>query len=216
MERREAIKNIGFSLGAMVAAPSVLGLLQSCQAQEEPWIPVFFTEDQGKFVKKLVNTFLPASGSLPSATEVNVHVFMDKFSQEVMSVDIKPVFRRTINQVLAELLTISGKEAIGDVNSESYEKLLNTYLVKSKTEHKKMMRKVEEYKAQNDGELTGIAKELSFYDFLNNFRDMAVWAYKTNEVVGETIMAYQPVPGEQRGCVDLQEATGGMGWSLTR
>ncbi|MDE0472411.1 MAG: gluconate 2-dehydrogenase subunit 3 family protein [Ekhidna sp.] len=216
MERREAIKNIGFSLGAMVATPSMLGLLQSCQAQEDPWTPMFFTEDQGKFVKKLANTFLPASGNLPSATEVNVHVFMDKFSQEVMSVDIKPVFRRTISKVIADLLTISGKETIGDVNSESYEKLLSTYLLKSKTENQKIMRKVKEYKAQNDDELAGIAKELIFYDFFNNFRDMVVWAYKTNEVVGKTIMAYKPVPGEQRGCVDLLEATGGMGWSLIR
>jgi len=214
MERRKAIKNIGLSFGAMAAAPSMLSLLQSCQIRETQWTPVFFTEDQGKFVKKLANTLLPTSGNLPSATEVNVHVFIDKFSQEVMSVDVKPAFREVVDKVITELLTISGEETISEVDSASYEKLLNTYLVQSKAAHEEIMRKVEEYIVQNDGELTGMDKKLSFYDFLNNFRDMAIWAYQTNEVVGETIMAYKPVPGEQRGCVDLQETTGGMAWSL--
>lgn len=215
MERRKAIKNIGLSFGAMVAAPSALTLLQSCQAQETPWTPTFFSEDQGKFVRRLADVLLPASGSLPSATEVNVHIFIDKFSQEVLSVDLKPSFRKIIDEVMAELLSLSGEEFIGDVDAASYETLLSTHLAKSKEAHKEIMDKVGEYLAENNGDPAGMDKSLRFYDFLYNFRNMAIWAYKTNEVVGETIMAYKSVPGEQKGCVDLDETTGGMAWSLS-
>ena len=76
------------------------------------------------------------------------------------------------------------------------------------------MRKIETHKNQNNGELTGMGKKLRFFYFLDNFRNMAIGAYKMNEVVGEKIMAYKPVPSEQKGCVDLQVATGGMAWSL--
>ena len=43
---------------------------------------------------------------------------------------------------------------------------------------------------------------------------MTVNAFKTNEFIGEEVLAYAPIPGEQKGCVDLMEATGGKAWSL--
>ena len=78
MKRRKAIKNLGMSMGAMVATPSILSLLQSCQGTEEVWIPTFYTEEEGKFVKSLIEVMLPASGDLPGASELNLHVFIDK------------------------------------------------------------------------------------------------------------------------------------------
>jgi len=27
-------------------------------------------------------------------------------------------------------------------------------------------------------------------------------------------LAYSPIPGQQKGCVDLEETTGGRAWSL--
>lgn len=191
-----------------MATPSVLSLLQGCQAPETPWTPAFFTEGQGKFVRKMVDVMLPAVGDLPSATEVNVHLFIDKFCKEVISIDDKPVFRRNLSGVINELLALSGEENIAEVDEDEYEKLLTTYLVKSKEEHKEIKQRVES-SASDD-----LDNETRVYDFLYNFRDMSVWAYKTNEVVGESILAYTSVPGEQRGCVDLRETTGGMAWAM--
>jgi len=45
-------------------------------------------------------------------------------------------------------------------------------------------------------------------------RDNTVWAYKTTEEIGENVLAYDPIPGVQLGCVSLKEATGGKAWSL--
>jgi len=50
--------------------------------------------------------------------------------------------------------------------------------------------------------------------FANQLRSMTINAFKTNEYIGENVMAYAPIPGEQKGCVDLMEATGGKAWSL--
>jgi hypothetical protein len=43
---------------------------------------------------------------------------------------------------------------------------------------------------------------------------MTITAFKTNEYIGEIILAYVPIPGQQKGCVDLMEATGGKAYSL--
>jgi hypothetical protein len=45
-------------------------------------------------------------------------------------------------------------------------------------------------------------------------RSLAVSAFKNSEVIGETVLAYAPVPLEQKGFVFLKEATGGRGWAL--
>jgi hypothetical protein len=50
--------------------------------------------------------------------------------------------------------------------------------------------------------------------FANELRSLTVSAFKTNEYIGENVLAYAPIPGEQKGCVDLMEATGGKAWSL--
>ena len=42
---------------------------------------------------------------------------------------------------------------------------------------------------------------------------MSINAYKISETVGETVLAYEPVPGSYF-CGDLNELTGGRSWSL--
>ena len=37
---------------------------------------------------------------------------------------------------------------------------------------------------------------------------------KPNEYIGENVLAYAPIPGDYKGCVDLMETTGGKAWSL--
>ena len=50
--------------------------------------------------------------------------------------------------------------------------------------------------------------------FARQLRSFTIRAFKTNEYIGENVMAYAPIPGQQKGCVDLMEATGGKAWSL--
>lgn len=137
----------------------------------------------------LVNTILPPSGELPGAVKVNVHVFIDKFIKEVTSVDDKPIHRSTVEKSMQALLAMSGEEKIEEVDNEAYIQFLNTYLKNW----------------EGDEEVN---------QFLAQMRSMAIWSYKISEQVGENVMVYKPVPGEQKGCVDLQEATGGKAWSL--
>ena len=87
MERRKAIKNIGLSFGAFVATPTALSVLQSCGPAMEPCAPAFLSEDNGKLLRKLVDGILPGVDDLPSGTGANVHVFIDKYLDEVMPLE---------------------------------------------------------------------------------------------------------------------------------
>ena len=57
-------------------------------------------------------------------------------------------------------------------------------------------------------------EEKSAASFTTELRDLTINAFRTNEYIGENVLAYQPVPGRNVGCVDLDEATEGKAWSL--
>jgi len=209
MKRRDAVKNLGMAFGTFVVTPTAIGLLQSCQAPQTKWIPAFYSEEEGKVVRRLVDAFLPSVEDLPSATEVNVHVFVDKFVKDVMDFEDRKAHRESLQVTIKELLAVSGNENIDELESSDYDEFLASNLSKSKEEDEAISATV-----SGADDPSSLPAEARVYSYLTGLRGMSIWAYKSNELVGETILAYKPVPGEQRGCVDLHEATGGRVWSL--
>ena len=202
-------------MGALVATPSMVSLLQSCQGTEEVWIPSFYTEEEGMFVRNLIKTILPASGDLPGADELNLHVFIDKYQKEVLTVDDKGPHRKSLRLALDDLIKDSGEENIAGVSSSDYEQLLTKHLSGSYQEQQAMVDEIDDFLDANNDDPSGLSESLRIYMFLNDLRSLSVWAYQINEYVGENILAYKPIPAEQQGCVDLQETTGGKAWALS-
>ena len=84
MERRSAIKNLGMAFGYSITAPTIISLVQSCKSKVEvDWNTSFFSPEEGQVLKLLVDIFLPKTDT-PSASELNVHVFIDELADKVM------------------------------------------------------------------------------------------------------------------------------------
>ena len=94
------------------------------------------------------------------------------------------------------------KTKLKKIDLNSITELLDFYLVKNKSKHDIWINNF-----MNTGE------SLS-YIFLNSFRKLLINAFKTNQYIGENILVFRPVPGEQKGCVDLQETTNGIAWTI--
>ena len=69
------------------------------------------------------------------------------------------------------------------------------------------------YQAYND-EKDPKNEDAIIFKTLDNLRSSSIWAFKTTEEIGENVLAYVPIPGSQKGCIPLSEATGGKAWSL--
>ncbi len=192
MKRREALRNIGLTAGFIVATPSLISLLQSCTSDSNTWMPVFLTEEQGLVVKKLVDIILPKTDT-PSASEVNVPEFLDKYINEVLEIKDQEKIRAAFNS-LVTLIKTDYNDNLNKVTEENYKDLLDNHMLLNQPSTPK------------DDPLTTS-------DLLNMVKGMTIYAYKNSEVVGETILAYDPVPGAYF-CGDLQELTGGKSWSL--
>lgn len=194
MKRRDALKNIGLSAGFVLATPSVFSLLQSCKSDVATWTPSFLSREQGFVLKGLVNIILPKT-DIPSANDVNVAEFIDKYFDEVYMENEQDEIKNSFNN-LTTFLKTNYKDNLSKISDKDYMDLLDNHMVLNSEE------------ANN---LDSISKDIS--DLLNKIRSMCINAYKISETVGETILAYDPVPGATY-CGDLNELTGGKSWSL--
>ncbi len=197
MKRRDALKGLGLSLGYVIATPSVLSMLQSCKTDVNQWKPIFFTVAEGTVLRNLIDLMLPKTEATPGALDVNVPEFLDLYASKVYSEEQQSKFKKTIQEIIDELLISSGK--VSKISIEDYDALLSKYLKADKV--------TQDLFKNNE-------KEKTVFEALINLRNTSVWAYKTSELIGETVLAYAPIPGKQQGCISLEEATNGKAWSL--
>ncbi len=155
MKRRNALKNIGMVMGYSVATPTLVSLVQSCKEEVAiDWQPNFFRPEEGQILKLMVDVFLPKTDT-PSASELNVHVFIDGLADKVMYgeeeflnlplnkqnieniedryVDTgyfirhsRDFFRTTLNAFITRALDQAGKEDILELTSPDLEKTLQS------------------------------------------------------------------------------------------
>ena len=216
MERRSALKNMGMAFGYAVATPTLLSLLQGCKDKPAyaEWTPGFLDKGQGQALATTLDVILPRTDT-PSATEVNVHAFIDSYLDEVMPLDQRDFTMMKMEKFYDRALEDSGKTELAELEAADIEPVLATYLRKRTDEEEQAHNEaVMDYMQaiMQGGEAT-LDDEVARYTFANELRDLATWAYKSSEKVGEEVLAYLPIPGEYIPCGDLQELTGGKAWS---
>lgn len=215
MDRRKALRNMGLAMGYTVATPTLISIMQSCKGETVlEWTPDFFTRDQGAALTKLVDIIIPKTET-PSASEVQVNLFIDSFINEVVEKEEQDFLKMTMNRFMDKALKDSGTEMPADLSAKDLEKTLAEALKVSKEERKSMFEEIETYtEALAKGETPSLDDKVSRFSFCNTLRDFTIWGYKTSEYVGEKVLEYRPLPGEYIPCGDVQELTGGKAWSL--
>lgn len=217
MKRRSALKNMGMVFGYSVAAPTLLSILQSCKDKPAyaDWTPSFFDKEKGYGLAQTVDVILPKTDT-PSATEVNVHVFIDEFIAQVLPEEQQNFVKSRMDSFMAKVLDNSGKDNLMDVEAADIEPVLKTYLRKrTDDEEEAHSEAINNYmEAIMNGGQASLDDDIASFSFANDVRDLATWAYKSSEKVGEEVLAYLPIPGEYIACGDLQELTGGKAWSI--
>ncbi len=198
MKRRDALKKIGLAAGFTAITPNIFGLLQSCTNDSESWTPSFLTSDEKSVVTNIVDVFLPRTVNTPSASEVNVAQFIDKYIHEILEDKDQELTRAGFKKIIAILIPDSSSR-IEDIKAEEYKNLLDEHLLLEEID--------------NDPEVDPEILEMTSSEFLNQLKWMTINAYKNSKFVGENVLAYDPIPMDYY-CGNLEEITGGKSWSL--
>lgn len=191
MDRRKAIKNIGTGIGAITLTPSIAAIFQGCQSSKG-YTPIFISKKDFNSISQIMELIIPTTDT-PGAIELKLPEFLDAYVDAVWSQDLKDSFSNGWEAFKNDALNSNGKENINKITKENWEEQLSKYLKQS-------------IKSFETNELA--------LKFANDLRDLTINFYKINEYVGENLLAYSPVPGDYKGCVDLEETTGGKAWSL--
>jgi hypothetical protein len=198
MKRRDALKNLGLAAGFAITAPSIFSLLQSCTSAPT-WMPTYFTNDEKEIVVNLVDIILPKTEGTPSATEVNVPQFIDKYITEVLNLEDQEAIRVSFSDIIATLKTTVETD-IRDITTAQYTALLDTHLlVKGEIDEDRLLHPEALQPTKNE--------------FLNHLKYLTITAYISSEEIGENVLMYDPVPTAYY-CGDLQEISGGKSSSL--
>ncbi len=217
MERRSALKNMGLAFGYAVATPTLFSLLQSCKNKPAyaEWTPSFLNKEQGYAMAQTLDVILPKTDT-PSATEMNVHVFIDAYLDEVIPLDQRDFVVMKMNKFYDKVLADSGKETLMDIEPADIEPALQMYLKKRTDEEEEAHSEaiMNYMEAILEGGQASLDDDIARFSFANDLRDLATWAYKSSEYIGEEVLAYLPIPGEYVPCGDLNTLTSGKAWSL--
>ena len=214
MNRRQALKNFGLGAGILIVGPSTLSLLQSCKYEAKSnWEPTFLSISNGFALKQILNVIIPKTET-PGANDLNLAQFIDSYMDEVASIERQQYFKRSADAFAVAFKNEFDKD-MDKGTEKDFEKIISKYLsatpeeqeifAKRETETQDPVDKIPELKMDPD------AGSLSY---LKDVRQMAIWAWKTSEQIGENVLWYDPIPGQYIACGPVEELGNGKAMSL--
>jgi len=215
MNRRKALKSIGLSLGTITATPALISLLNRCQS-ELGWKPKLLSVDQMEVISKYLDLILPKTEDIPSATELGLHKWIDAYAYESLDKDGTEGYLIHLNSLILNSLEVSSKKEVNELSNDDYDKQLKKFLLADKSKIKQWEKMRTEYwmNSPKNSSLPIPEEAMAYYSMIT-IRNWGVRGYRWgNEYIAKNVLDYRPVPGQQKGCVDLNKTTGGFVWAL--
>ena len=215
MNRRKALKNIGFSLGAVSATQTLVSLLSSCQ-NESNWSPKFLSDSQIDFISNYIELIIPKTKDIPGGIELGLHKWVDICAKLILNKKSQINYLFSLECLIDDTLKSASKEEIGELKIDDYENQLKKFLLAENSTNKKWSKSVKNYwsKKPKDLNFADAPQQALAYSSLITLRQWTAKGFRFNEYIGKNVLDYRPVPGEQKGCVDLEETTGGLIWAI--
>lgn len=205
MERRDALKNLGFGSMALFSSTALFGALQGCSsAPEVNWLPAYLTAAEAAQLEKFCEAVLPETET-PGATQAGVAKHLDEAMANVYESKDAEYVKRGM-AVFVENYGNNQETSFNKATTEQLTDVINAYYKKYDADQAFMRSFREGY--NDEGEKSDEWVETFF---VTNIVDATFWSYFTSELVGETVMAYDPIPGKYEGCIPYEP--GQHSWS---
>lgn len=193
MDRREALRRTALLMGGAISAPAIIGVLKGCTARPAiDWKPVFFTEDQGILISQVAEIIIPKTDT-PGAKDTGVPAFIDLM--------LKDVYEQIDSDRFLTGLTAFDEEAI-----KSYG---DPFIELDPEQQVELVKKVHDEAIAIDNKEQG--SDGYERPFILMIKELTLLGFFTSEVGATQVLQYDPVPGEYKGCVPLEEI--GKAWA---
>lgn len=205
MERRKALKNIGFGSAALFSSSLLFGSLQGCSASPTVnWIPVFFTPEEAAQMERVCEGIAPKTDT-PGAIEAGVPSHLDQAFSIFSTENEAGYFKRGL-AIFVENFKTNGEVSFNNATTDQITDVINAYYKKYNDQPDILANYRETF-----GDSGEKSDEFVEAHFVTNVVDATFNSYFTSELVGETVMAYDPIPVNYNGCITLER--GQKSWS---
>lgn len=207
MERRKALKNLGLGSAALFTSSALFGALQSCSsaAPEVGWLPVFFTPAEAAQMERVCEAIAPKTGT-PGAIEAGVVKHLDQALNILYKERDSDYFRRGL-AAFVKSYDENQETSFNKATTEQMGDVINDFVIGFEEDDARS-------KAYNDDlrdENSAKSDDFVMTYFTINVVPATFRSYFTSELVGETVMAYDPIPARYEGC--LPYTSGQKSWS---
>ena len=200
MDRREALKGLTLGLGYMVATPTLIGVLNSCQSTEQPWETMFFDSLEKKIVPVLTDVILPADDT-PGGIDIDLPKFADMMIKEVWTAGQQSKFREGIRLFAQKAGAIddSDLKKLKEVDIEKEFKSLFDLEEDKKEQVLNMIKADRSAVSQHN------LDDYLMYGSLIELRNLLLLGYFSSEKIGKEVLTFDPIPGQYRSCMPVSE-----------
>ena len=140
--------------------------------------------------------------------------FIDAFWANVLPEEAQGHVRLAFGKLAEKFKSMHNKE-LADGKDKEFDEMLATYLKTDKEQQKSWNEDMGKfYQAYAEDNTVEPNLEASVFGLLNNIRGTTIWGWKTSEKIGKNVLWYDPVPGQQKGCIPLGEAGNGNAMAL--
>ncbi|PSL03317.1 gluconate 2-dehydrogenase subunit 3 family protein [Cecembia rubra] len=196
MNRRDALKSTAMILGYAITGSAVTALMQSCGRGEKlSWTPQLLSQDQAKILAALVDRILPRTDT-PGALDVGTDEFIDKILVSAFPEKIQKGFASGLDSFNTTAKSLLGKDFTKLDNSKKDE----------------VIKHFEEKSEALPGALWAYNfAEGDEFPFYRMMKELALLGYFHSEKIGKAYLAYDPIPGPFKGCIDYSDV--GKAWT---
>lgn len=197
MQRRKALKNIGLGSAALFGSSALFGALQGCSpaAPEVGWIPVFFTQAEAAQMEKICEAIAPKT-STPGAVEAGVVNHLDQALKVLYRERDADYFRRGL-AAFVKSYDDNQETSFNKATTEQVTSVINDFVVGFDSDE---TRRREYYQTLND-DSAAKSDDFAMTYFTVNVVPATFRSYFTSELVGESVMRYDPIPTRYDGCI---------------
>lgn len=180
MNRREILKQTSLVLGGALSIGTISAVMGGCKAEsiDLGWVPKVLSTDQALLVSEIAERIIPKTDT-PGAKDAGVTSFIDNALNLNILGDKRSKLLSGLSQFSKMATSKFGKSFL-DISD-----------------------------ADKDAVIKAVASDGAVGDKANpifkQLKELVVAGFFTSEVGAKGALAYDPIPGEYKGCIDFKD-----------
>lgn len=213
MDRRQAVKNVAFLMGATLSATTIASILEGC-GEKITSTDQLFNKVELDLITEIADVILPDTKKSPGAKKAGVGPFIpmmiaDCYPKEIVGIfkdGLKDITDRSKKNFSKDFIELTSEQKISIIEEVRQKTIAD---MSTEREEKKALEEAEKAKSANvpsvPGSSVGVKdKPKSKSYFFAIMRDLTILGFFTSEIGVTQAYEYLPIPGRYDGCVDLK------------